>query len=144
MLAHGILNGAPYTFLDDAPLEERRSRAVATRRGLGTLGADGLPAGRAATDPLDEAVVAEVVASAAPRVRSADELPELLVDLGRRAPGRRRGRRSPRTLVAEGRARAPTTTRGCAERQDAAAGDLVDDDGGRVDWCAATSSTPDR
>ena len=30
VLAHEILNGKPYTFLDDAPLEERRTRAVAT------------------------------------------------------------------------------------------------------------------
>ena len=28
VLAHEILNGQPFTFLDDAPLEERRSRAV--------------------------------------------------------------------------------------------------------------------
>jgi ATP-dependent Lhr-like helicase len=34
-LAHGILTGRPFTFLDDAPLEERRSRAVPLRRGLG-------------------------------------------------------------------------------------------------------------
>ncbi|MCA9509402.1 MAG: DEAD/DEAH box helicase, partial [Myxococcales bacterium] len=33
-LAHEILNGRPYTFLDDAPLEERRTRAVKLRRGL--------------------------------------------------------------------------------------------------------------
>ena len=33
-LAHEILNGRPYTFLDDAPLEERRTRAVVLRRGL--------------------------------------------------------------------------------------------------------------
>ena len=33
-LAHEILNGQPYTFLDDAPLEERRTRAVALRRAL--------------------------------------------------------------------------------------------------------------
>ena len=33
-LAHEILNAAPYAFLDDAPLEERRTRAVALRRGL--------------------------------------------------------------------------------------------------------------
>ncbi len=30
--AHAILNSNPYTFLDDAPLEERRARAVATSR----------------------------------------------------------------------------------------------------------------
>ena len=34
VLAEEILNGRPYTFLDDAPLEERRTRAVTTRRGL--------------------------------------------------------------------------------------------------------------
>src|SRR5262245_43927190 len=33
-LCHEILNSKPYTFLDDAPLEERRTRAVALRRGL--------------------------------------------------------------------------------------------------------------
>src|SRR5262249_16774422 len=30
--AHAILNSMPYTFLDDAPLEERRARAVKTTR----------------------------------------------------------------------------------------------------------------
>ena len=80
-LAHGILNGAPWTFLDDAPLEERRSRAVPMTRGLGAIGSDGLPTGPVASDPLDEQVVAEVVATAAPRVRSADELHELVSDL---------------------------------------------------------------
>src|SRR5947208_15389627 len=34
VLAHEILNGRPFTYLDDAPLEERRSRAVQLRRGL--------------------------------------------------------------------------------------------------------------
>src|SRR5690606_36367950 len=33
LLSHEILNGRPYTFLDDAPLEERRTRAVQLRRG---------------------------------------------------------------------------------------------------------------
>ena len=33
-LAAEIINGKPYTFLDDAPLEERRTRAVMTRRSL--------------------------------------------------------------------------------------------------------------
>ena len=37
-LSHGILNGKPYTFLDGAPLEERRTRAV--------RGAPGSPASR--------------------------------------------------------------------------------------------------
>ena len=34
VFAHEILNANPYAFLDDAPLEERRTRAVAIRRGL--------------------------------------------------------------------------------------------------------------
>ena len=46
--AHEILNANPYAFLDDAPLEERRARAVSLRRtmpelagGLGALDAGG-------------------------------------------------------------------------------------------------------
>ncbi len=31
-MAHEIVNGRPYTYLDDAPLEERRTRAVTLRR----------------------------------------------------------------------------------------------------------------
>ena len=34
MLSHEIVNSEPYTFLDDAPLEERRARQVQLRRGL--------------------------------------------------------------------------------------------------------------
>ena len=32
--AHELLNANPYAFLDDAPLEERRTQAVFTRRSL--------------------------------------------------------------------------------------------------------------
>ena len=38
-LAHGILTGKPFTFLDGAPLEERRTRAVAVPRGLAACSA---------------------------------------------------------------------------------------------------------
>ena len=34
VLSHEIVNSEPYTFLDDAPLEERRARQVQLRRGL--------------------------------------------------------------------------------------------------------------
>ena len=34
VFAHQILNAMPYAFLDDAPLEERRARAVSLRRAL--------------------------------------------------------------------------------------------------------------
>ncbi len=84
-LAHGILTGRPFTFLDGAPLEERRTRAVPVPRGLGPLGADGLPPGLpvAASDlgPLDPVAAAEVLDQVRPRPRTADELHDLLLSL---------------------------------------------------------------
>ena len=84
-LAHGILTGKPFTFLDGAPLEERRTRAVSVPRGLGVLGPDGLPPGLpvppgelAAFDPVAEA---EVVDQVRPEPRDADELHDLLLSL---------------------------------------------------------------
>jgi ATP-dependent Lhr-like helicase len=73
LLAHEILNGKPYTFLDDAPLEERRSRAVALRRGVPLEGAD--------LTRLDADAIARVRGEAAPDVRNADELHDLLLSL---------------------------------------------------------------
>jgi ATP-dependent Lhr-like helicase len=72
-LSHEIVNGQPYTFLDDAPLEERRSRAVSVRRGLPVESRD-----LAALDP---AAIARVVAETAPDPRDADELHDLLLAL---------------------------------------------------------------
>jgi ATP-dependent Lhr-like helicase len=71
LLAHEILNGRPYTFLDDAPLEERRTRALALRRGLPEAARD---LGR-----LDPEAVARVRAEVAPDPRDPDELHELLL-----------------------------------------------------------------
>lgn len=76
-LAQGILTGRPYTFLDDAPLEERRSRAVSLDRHLGAVGADGLPV-PSQRHALDADLVAEAVASAAPRIRDRHELADFL------------------------------------------------------------------
>ena len=67
-LSHEVLNGKPFTFLDDAPLEERRTQAVAMRRGL------------------DPSLIAEPEATAiervreevAPAPRDADELHDVL------------------------------------------------------------------
>ena len=73
VLAEEILNGRPYTFLDDAPLEERRTRAVTTRRGL-PLEAHDLAA-------LDPGVVARITQQAAPELRNAEELHDLLCAL---------------------------------------------------------------
>ncbi|MFI5244698.1 MAG: helicase-related protein, partial [Gemmatimonadales bacterium] len=72
-LAHEIVNGRPYTFLDDAPLEERRSRAITLRRGLPVEARD-----LAALDP---DAVARVRGEAAPDPRDREELHDLLVAL---------------------------------------------------------------
>ena len=75
VFAHEILNSNPYTFLDDAPLEERRARAVALRRGLPAAVAEDM--GR-----LDPEAIAAVVEEARPDLRNADELHDLLLDVG--------------------------------------------------------------
>jgi ATP-dependent helicase Lhr and Lhr-like helicase len=77
--AHEILGAKPYAFLDDAPLEERRSHAVHTRRG-GDAAADEL--GR-----LDADAIARVRDEARPFVRTADELHDALMTAGYLHPG---------------------------------------------------------
>jgi len=86
VLAHGILTGRPYTFLDGAPLEERRSRAVPLRRGLGVTGSNGLPVAVDELGPLDGPAVAAVLDQVRPQPRSADELHDLLLSLVRCRP----------------------------------------------------------
>ena len=73
--AHGILNATPYAFLDDAPLEERRTQAVISRRTLDTRTVDTLGA-------LDPAAVARVREEAWPSPTSAEELHEALLWMG--------------------------------------------------------------
>src|SRR2546426_439988 len=75
VFAHEILNANPYAYLDDAPLEERRARAVTLRRGLPAELADDV--GR-----LDPEAISAVVEEARPDLRNADELHDLLLDLG--------------------------------------------------------------
>ena len=72
--SHEILNANPYAYLDDAPLEERRARAVEMRRVLpeAVLGEIGR---------LDPAAIAEVCDDAWPDVRDAEELHEALLTL---------------------------------------------------------------
>ena len=74
VLCHEILNSRPYTFLDDAPLEERRTRAVQLRRGL--------PVEARELGRLDPQAIGRVREEAAPDVRDADELHDLLMALG--------------------------------------------------------------
>jgi ATP-dependent Lhr-like helicase len=73
--ARGILNAMPYAFLDDAPLEERRARAVMTRRALEPAIADTLGA-------LDPQAVSRVREEAWPAPESAEELHEALLWMG--------------------------------------------------------------
>jgi ATP-dependent Lhr-like helicase len=72
-MSHEILHANPYAFLDDAPLEERRARAVALRRTDPDL-ARGVGA-------LDPAAIAEVRAQAWPDVRDSHELHDALLTL---------------------------------------------------------------
>ena len=77
--SHEILNANPYAFLDDAPLEERRARAVQMRRTQRVDGEDGLGL-------LDPEAIASVAADAWPVVRDADELHDALLTLGALPP----------------------------------------------------------
>ena len=73
--ARGILNATPYAFLDDAPLEERRTQAVISRRYLDPDTADTLGA-------LDRDAVARVREDAWPDPRDAEEVHEALGWMG--------------------------------------------------------------
>ena len=69
--SHEILNANPYAYLDDAPLEERRARAVEMRRALPESVLSEI--GR-----LDPTAIARVREEAWPDVRDADELHDTL------------------------------------------------------------------
>jgi ATP-dependent Lhr-like helicase len=69
--SHEILNANPYAYLDDAPLEERRARAVEMRRILPESVLEEV-------GKLDEAAIAQVREEAWPDVRDADELHDVL------------------------------------------------------------------
>ncbi len=69
--SHEILNANPYAYLDDAPLEERRARAVEMRRVLPASVLEEIGA-------LDPAAIAQVQREASPDVRDADELHDVL------------------------------------------------------------------
>ncbi|WP_330114318.1 DEAD/DEAH box helicase [Pseudomonas sp. JS3066] len=73
-LAAEILGARPYAFLDDAPLEERRTQAVQQRRWSDPESADDLGA-------LDMEAIAAVAEEAWPQVRDADEMHEALLAL---------------------------------------------------------------
>ncbi len=72
-MAQSIININPFGFLDDAPLEERRARAVMTRRTL--------PNEQRDLGKLDIDAIERVQEEAFPPIRDADELHELLISV---------------------------------------------------------------
>ena len=74
-LAHEILHAKPYAFLDNAPLEERRTQAVYTRRASDPVANGGLGV-------LDSAAIRKVCDEAWPRATNADEVHEALLLMG--------------------------------------------------------------
>lgn len=74
-LAAEILTARPYAFLDDAPIEERRTQAVLSRRWSDPESADDMGA-------LDPEAIASVREEAWPQVRDVDELHDAINTLG--------------------------------------------------------------
>src|ERR1044071_3120890 len=74
-LSQEILNARPYAYLDDAPLEERRTRAVFQRRWLD-------PETAADMGKLDQAAIDRVREEVWPDPRNADALHDALLELG--------------------------------------------------------------
>jgi len=72
--SHEILNANPYAYLDDAPLEERRARAVEMRRILPHAVLEEI-------GKLDPAAIEEVCDEAWPDVRDTEELHDALLTL---------------------------------------------------------------
>jgi ATP-dependent Lhr-like helicase len=99
-LSHEILNARPYAFMDDAPLEERRTQAVYARRVMEPSGASDLGA-------LDAAAIERVRDEARPDPRDADELHDALLTAGFLTEG------DARSIAPELFAELTTTRRGC-------------------------------
>ena len=74
-LAMQVLAAQPYAFLDDAPLEERRTQAVISRRWLDPQRASDL-------GKLDSQAIARVLEEAFPNAESTDELHDALMWCG--------------------------------------------------------------
>jgi ATP-dependent Lhr-like helicase len=75
VLAHEILNARPYAFLDDAPLEERRTQAVYARRATE-------PSNAADLGALDPQAIERVRVEQQIEPRDADELHDALLTIG--------------------------------------------------------------
>jgi len=97
-LCHEVLNARPYAFLDDAPLEERRTQAVITRRGLDVKTAEEF-------GKLDQAAIDLVREQAWPDPENADEMHDALLVMGATCDVRREAWKGEfERLVSTGRA----------------------------------------
>jgi ATP-dependent Lhr-like helicase len=96
-LSHEILTARPYAFLDDAPLEERRTQAVQMRRFTDPQSTDDF--GR-----LDPAAIEQVVAEARPEPRDADELHDALLVFAALPEEEVPWKALPESLLGQGRA----------------------------------------
>jgi ATP-dependent Lhr-like helicase len=79
-LSHEIINANPYAYLDDAPLEERRTRAVNLPRGLRAEVERGDPGG-AGAKMIEPAAIEQAEGEARPEVRDRDELHDVLMSM---------------------------------------------------------------
>ena len=84
-MALEVLSARPYAYLDDAPLEERRTQAV-------MAGAGWRPRRPSELGRLDPEAIARVRQEAWPEPANADELHDALVWLGFLSRGGSRGR----------------------------------------------------
>ncbi len=71
--SHEIVNSNPYTYLDNAPLEERRARAVQTRRAL--------PEDAEELGQLDPEAIQQVRQESWPPLRDVDEIHDALLSM---------------------------------------------------------------
>src|SRR6516164_840742 len=114
-LAAEFLNARPYAFFDNAPLEERRTQAVYTRRASERNGSDGLGI-------LDVAAIERVEKEAWPEATNADELHDALMLIGAMTPEEIDGSAAENAdqfvamLVAENRAARVVLSLECGDR----------------------------
>jgi ATP-dependent Lhr-like helicase len=95
-LALEILAARPYAYLDDAPLEERRTQAVMARRWLD-------PEKAADLGRLDEGAIARAVEELRPEPRNADEVHDALMSFGFLTPHEARAFEMPLQALFEAR-----------------------------------------
>ena len=115
-MAHEIVSGRPYTYLDDAPIEERRTRAVSLRRALPESARD--------LGELDADAITRVAEEAWPDPRDAEEVHDALLGLVAVARARRwrLARLAPRAARRRPRAQALRRRHGPLGRRGAPAG----------------------